>query len=51
MPKMQDAVVNRPIKIKTTNLLDCAPLRLVSITIIEKMMPENPMAHSFMKNG
>lgn len=32
-----------------TNLLDWTPLRLVSMTIIENMIPEKPMAHSFMR--
>lgn len=37
---------NRNQKIGQTNLLDCTPLKLVSITIIENMTPEKPIAHS-----
>lgn len=33
--------------IKKTYLLDWIPLKLVSITINENKIPENPMAHSF----
>ena len=37
------------IEMEKTNLLVWAPLRLVSITIIENKIPEKPIAHSFMR--
>lgn len=35
---------------QNTYLLDWAPLKLVSMTINEKITPEKPIEHSFMKN-
>lgn len=47
---LQRQTVSQNKYFQMTYLLDWAPLKLVSMTINEKITPEKPIEHSFMKN-